>query len=86
VQNIPVCANAVGGNFLISRDVLGKWLGEKNRRWGKFLEITANSAPLLKNIFLGVEINLIPPEEQDKMESKQITTPVPEKAKEEQSK
>ncbi len=86
MQNIPVCANAVGGNFLISRDVLGKWLGEKNRRWGKFLEITANSAPLLKNIFLGVEINLIPPEEQDKMESKQITTPVPEKAKEEQSK
>jgi hypothetical protein len=85
VQNIPVCANAVGGNFLISRDVLGKWLGEKNRRWGKFLEITANSAPLLKNIFLGVEINLIPPEEQDKMESKQMTTPVPEKAKEEQS-
>jgi hypothetical protein len=86
VQNIPVCANAVGGNFLISRDVLGKWLGEKNRRWGKFLETTANSAPLLKDIFLGVEINLIPPEEQDKMESKQITTPVPEKAKEEQSK
>ncbi len=85
MQNIPVCANAVGGNFLISRDVLGKWLGEKNRRWGKFLEITANSAPLLKNIFLGVEINLIPPEEQDKMESKQMTTPVPEKAKEEQS-
>jgi hypothetical protein len=32
---------------LISRDVLGKWLEEKNRRWGKFLEITANSAPLL---------------------------------------
>jgi len=47
VQNILVCANAVGGNFLISRDVLGKWLVEKNRRWGKFLEITANSAPLL---------------------------------------
>ncbi len=38
VRNIPVCANAVAGNFLISRDVLGKWLGEKNRRWGKFLE------------------------------------------------
>jgi hypothetical protein len=29
VQNIPVCANAVGGNFFISRDVLGKGLGEK---------------------------------------------------------
>jgi hypothetical protein len=52
VQNIPVCANVVGGNFSISRDVLGKWLGEKPRRWGKFLEITANSAPLvLEDIF-----------------------------------
>ncbi len=36
------------GNFLISRDVLGKWLGEKNRRWGKFLEIKENSAPLVQ--------------------------------------
>ncbi len=46
VQNIPVCANAVGGNFFISRDVLGKRAGGKNRRWGKFLEITEHSAPL----------------------------------------
>jgi hypothetical protein len=42
VQNIPVCANAVGGDFLISRDVLGKWLGKKSslgeifRNYGKF--------------------------------------------------
>jgi hypothetical protein len=47
VQNVPVCANAVGGKILIPRDVLGKLLGEKNRRWKKFFEITADSAPLL---------------------------------------
>jgi hypothetical protein len=28
VQNIPVCANAVRGKFLISKDLLGKLLGE----------------------------------------------------------
>jgi hypothetical protein len=46
VQNVPVCTNAVGGKILISRDVLGKLLEEKNCRWGKFFEITADSAPL----------------------------------------
>ncbi len=53
VQNIPVCANAVGGNFFISRDVLGKRAGGKNRRWGKFLEVTAHSAPLLPTYIQG---------------------------------
>jgi len=48
---MPVCANAVGGNFLICRDILGKWLGEKNRRWGKFLEIMENSAPLVISFY-----------------------------------
>jgi hypothetical protein len=46
VQNMSVCANAVGGNFFISRDVLGKRAGGKNRRWGKFLEMTEHSAPV----------------------------------------
>ncbi len=35
------------GKFFISRDVLGKRAGGKNRRWGKFLEITEHSAPLV---------------------------------------
>jgi hypothetical protein len=46
VQNALVCTNAVGGKILISRDVVGKLLGGKNRRWRKFFEITADSAPL----------------------------------------
>jgi hypothetical protein len=50
VQNVPVCANAVGGKILIPRDVLGKLLGEKNRRWRKFFEVTADSAPLIESL------------------------------------
>jgi hypothetical protein len=39
----------------------------------------------LNKIFLGLEINLIPLEEQDQMESKQMITPVSQKAKEEEN-
>jgi len=38
------------GKILISKDVSGKWLGEKSRRLGKFFEITAYSAPLTDGI------------------------------------
>jgi hypothetical protein len=46
---VPVCANAVGGKVLISMGILGKLLGEKHQRWGKFFKITADSAPLPKS-------------------------------------
>jgi hypothetical protein len=36
MQNVPVCADAVGGNVLISMGILGKLVGEKHRRWGKY--------------------------------------------------
>ncbi len=46
------CAQArVWGKIWISKDVSGKWLGEKSRRLGKFFEITADSAPLRRTKF-----------------------------------